>query len=90
MLERPLTIVNALGLHARAASQLVRLANRHRCRITIERTDIGLKANAKSILSVLHLAAGNGTSIFVVADGDDEVEAIAAIEGLFASGFGEL
>lgn len=90
MLERPLAIVNLLGLHARAAAQLVRLAGRFRCRITLRRDDSGVTANAKSILSVLHLAAGYGISISVIAAGEDEQEAVAAIEKLFVDGFGEI
>lgn len=90
MLERPLEIVNSLGLHARAAAQLVRLACTFRCRITLSRKDNGVTANAKSILSVLYLAAGYGVAISVTADGVDEREAVSAIEELFSSGFGEI
>ena len=90
MLERPLPIVNTLGLHARAAARLVRLAATFRCKITLIRGDSGLTANAKSILSVLHLAASAGTDLSVTADGVDEDLAIAAIERLFAEGFGEI
>ena len=90
MLERRLAITNTLGLHARAAAQLVRMANLFRCRITLSRDDNGISANAKSILSVLHLAAGYGANIRLTADGEDEAEAIDAIEKLFVDGFGEI
>ena len=90
MLERRIEIVNALGLHARAAAQLVRLAGNFRCRITLIRNDTGMTANAKSILSVLHLAAAFGVDISVIADGEDDNEALAAIERLFSGGFGEI
>lgn len=90
MLKRRLPIVNALGLHARAAAQLVRLAGKFQCRIMLVRNDTGLSANAKSILSVLHLAASFGTSLDIMADGVDEIEAAAAIEKLFENGFGEI
>ena len=90
MLRQPLPIVNALGLHARAAARLVRLAAKFKCRITLERADTGLTANAKSILSVLHLAASFGTGLSVSADGEDEFEAVNAIRDLFETGFGEL
>ncbi len=90
MLERQLEIINALGLHARAAAQLVRLSGRFVSRITLKRTDNGVSANAKSILSVLHLAAGFGIDLVVIVDGDDEAAAIEAIEQLFATGFGEM
>ena len=90
MLKIPLPIVNALGLHARASAKLVRLAARFKCRIALVREDTGVTANAKSILSVLHLAASFGIGLSVVADGDDESEAVAAIKDLFESGFGEI
>ena len=90
MLERHLTIINALGLHARAAAQLVRLAGRFRSQITLKRLDNGVTANAKSILSVLYIAAGYGVELNVTADGEDEAGAIAAIEKLFVGGFGEI
>ena len=90
MLERHLTIINALGLHARAAAQLVRLAGHFRCQITLKRLDTGVTANAKSILSVLYIAAGHGVELNVTADGEDEIEAIEAIEKLFLDGFGEM
>ncbi len=90
MLKRPLPIVNALGLHARAAARLVRLAAGFRSELTLVRDDSGLTANAKSILSVLHLAAAHGARISLIADGPDEEEAMVAIEELFRSGFGEV
>jgi phosphotransferase system HPr (HPr) family protein len=90
MLDRTVRIKNPLGLHARAAAQLVRLASRFRCRIMLRRNDSGVEANAKSILSVLHLAAGYGVEVTIEADGDDEAEAIVAIEKLFLDGFGEI
>lgn len=90
MLKRQLPIVNTLGLHARAAAKLVSLAATFKCRITLRREDLDIEANAKSILSVLHLAASLGTNISVTADGEDETEAVEAIEDLFKRGFGEL
>ncbi|MEQ1605608.1 MAG: HPr family phosphocarrier protein [Pyrinomonadaceae bacterium] len=90
MLKANLPIVNALGLHARAAARLVRLAVKFKCLITLVREDTQLTANAKSILSVLHLAASFGTGLSVIADGEDETDAVSAIRELFESGFGEL
>ena len=90
MLETEVTIVNALGLHARAAAQLVRLAASFSSKITLHRNDNGRLANAKSILSVLALAASRGTIVRIEADGTDEEAAIDAVQLLFASGFGEL
>lgn len=90
MVERRLRINNALGLHARAAAQLVRMAGRFTSLITLRRDDIDVSANAKSILSVLHLAAGYGVELTIIAAGADEEEAMAAIERLFLDGFGEI
>ena len=90
MLEEHLLIINPLGLHARAAAQLVRLAGQFKSELTIRRDDTGVAANAQSILSVLHLAAPMGTPVTLTADGPDEQQAVAAIVGLIRSGFGEL
>lgn len=90
MLEGNVKVVNPLGLHARAAAQLVRLAARFRSTITLKREDSGAFANAKSILSVLALAAPIGTSLRIEVDGEDEQEACDAITGIFAAGFGEI
>lgn len=90
MLERTVTVCNTLGLHARAAAKLVRLASGFESRIEITRVDSGVSANAKSILSVLYVAAGVGSVISITAEGADETEAMTAIEKLFLDGFGEL
>ena len=85
-----MTVVNDLGLHARAAAQLVRLAGKYRSRITLRREDSGAFANAKSILSVLALAAAIGTVLTIEADGTDEQDAFDAVTAVFADGFGEM
>ena len=90
MLERSLTVINPLGLHARAAAKLVRLACTYKSSVTIEKLDTGGYADAKSILSVLYIAAGSGSSISITVEGPDEIEAMAAIEQLINSGFGEI
>lgn len=90
MLEREVKIVNPLGLHARAAAQLVRLAGQYESRIKLKRTDNNVVADAKSILSVLTLAAARGTRLIIEIDGADEQQALTEIEGLFTSGFGEM
>ena len=82
-------ITNRLGLHARAAAALVRTANNFKCSLRLEREDKTASADAKSILSVLMLAASRGTRLLVHAEGIDETEAIAAVCNLFAKGFGE-
>jgi phosphotransferase system HPr (HPr) family protein len=89
MLSATVTVRNDLGLHARAAAQLVRLARPFNSRITIARQDNGVPADAKSILSVLTLAAAKGTALELVVDGDDEAIAFREIEKLFETGFGE-
>ena len=90
MLEGTVKVVNPLGLHARAAAQLVRLAARFRSTITLKREDSGAFANAKSILSVLALAAPIGTTLLIEVEGDDEHDAREAIVTIFAAGFGEI
>ena len=90
MLEGSVNVVNQLGLHARAAAQLVRVAGKFRSRITLRRTDSDTSANAKSILSLLALAAPVGTQLLIEADGHDEDEALRSVMDLFAGGFGEI
>ncbi len=89
MRESRIVVVNRLGLHARAAAQLVRLAAKFDSSITIFRADRNVFANAKSILSVLALAAAKDTELVVTVSGEDEELAMKEIEGLFANGFGE-
>ena len=89
MVECHVVIVNRLGLHARAASQVVRLASRFQSTIKLERMDGSAMADAKSILSVLMLAAARGTELRLTAEGVDEKEALDELCELFAKGFGE-
>ncbi len=74
---REVMILNKLGLHARAASHLVRLAERFRAEITMEKD--GVRVNAKSIMGILMLAAARGTILRLRAQGHDAPEAIAAL-----------
>ncbi len=90
MLETEIKVVNPLGLHARAAAQLVRLAGKFSSKIIIIRTDNNLFADAKSILSVLTLAASKGTILILEVEGEDEENAFQEIKTLFANGFGEM
>ena len=85
--ERRFVIVNTLGLHARAAAQLVQVANRFRAEIHVEKD--GMQVNGKSIMGVLTLAAAKGASITVSADGEDAEHAIAALAKMIENGFGE-
>lgn len=89
MLSASVTVTNQLGLHARAAAKLVRLASSFNCRITLFRRDTSVYADAKSILSLLTLAASRGTVLELEVNGEDEKEAFAAIEALFISGFAD-
>ncbi len=89
MIERHVVITNRLGLHARAAALLVRTATTFQSVIRLERVDGTAAADAKSILSVLMLAASRGTELLLTADGADEEQAIVELSGLFSSGFGE-
>jgi phosphotransferase system HPr (HPr) family protein len=90
MVEERVLVTNRLGLHARAAAQLVRTANSFQSMLRLERMDGSASADAKSILSVLMLAASRGTELRLEASGADEKEAASALCRLFASGFGEL
>ena len=80
-------IVNKLGLHARAAAKLTHLAGSFQCEIWLSRS--GRRVNAKSIMGVMMLAAGQGTSVRLEAEGGDAEQAIAALTKLIAERFGE-
>ena len=85
--EREFDILNRLGLHARAAAQLVRLANGFASEIRVAKD--GMEVNGKSIMGVLMLAAPKDTKILIRAIGLDAEEAVAAIGELIARKFGE-
>lgn len=85
-----LSVVNHLGLHARAAAQLVKLAGEFESAIVIVREDRSIRADACSIFSVLTLAASKGMTLRLEVEGEDEDEAFAAVTKLFESGFGEI
>jgi phosphotransferase system HPr (HPr) family protein len=89
MVERTLTVTARLGLHARAAAKLVRLASGFHSKVELRRVDSGVSADAKSILSVLMLAASRGTELHASVEGADEEAALTAIDRLFNDGFGE-
>jgi phosphocarrier protein HPr len=90
MQQRRLVISNRLGMHARAAARLVRLANGFRSDIQLARSDaLHRTMNAKSIFSVLLLAATQGTTIDIIVDGPDEIEAMESLCRLIEERFGE-
>ena len=80
-------IVNKLGLHARASARLTQLASTFACEIWLTRNN--RRVNAKSIMGVMMLAAGKGTSVLIEAEGADADKALAALQDLIANKFGE-
>lgn len=85
MTSRDVTVVNALGLHARAAARFVRLASQFACQVRVTR---GARTmDGKSILGLLLLAAARGSVLTISADGPDEAEALAALTALAERGF---
>jgi phosphocarrier protein len=87
MLEQEFTIVNKLGLHARASALLVKNATRFHSEIRIEREDV--EVNGKSIMGIMMLAAAKGTTIRLKIEGDDQEEAMSVLGELITNGFGE-
>ncbi len=87
MIRREVTLVNRLGLHARAASRLVQAAAAHPCDVWLERDE--RRVNAKSIMGVLMLAAPCGSTLVLECDGSGEQAACEALEALIADRFGE-
>jgi phosphocarrier protein len=87
MIKRSITITNKLGLHARASAKLTQAASRYQSGVWIARN--GRRVNAKSIMGVMMLAAGLGSTVELETEGPDEAEAIDAIAKLFADKFGE-
>lgn len=87
MMECEALIVNPLGLHARPAAQLVRVASGFAADVRVAKD--GMEVNGKSIMGVMMLAAECGSSVRVKAEGVDEVAAVEAICALIAQGFGE-
>lgn len=88
MSESTLKVVNPLGLHARPAAKVVECASRFSSDITLSFNN--REIDAKSIMSVLMLAAGQGSQLVLRVSGEDQAAAQEAMEILFSSGFGEL
>jgi phosphocarrier protein HPr len=87
MLQQDVEINNKLGLHARASAKLTQLAGKFKSDIWISRNE--RRVNAKSIMGVMMLAAGKGTSVSIETDGADADQALAALLGLIANKFDE-
>ena len=87
MLTKETQIINKLGLHARASAKLTQLAGKFKCEVWMSK---GMRRiNAKSIMGVMMLAAGKGSTVSIETDGADEAEAMAALLALIADYFGE-
>ena len=87
MTSQAVTVVNQLGMHARAAAKFVHLATRYEARVKVSRD--GREMDGKSIMGILLLAAARGSTITISAEGADERDAVAALVALVESGFGE-
>ena len=87
MITRDFTVSNKLGLHARPSAQITQAASRYTAEVWLSRN--GRRVNAKSIMGVMMLAAGQGSVLTVEADGPDETAAVEAVGELINSGFGE-
>jgi phosphocarrier protein HPr len=87
MTSRSVTVVNQLGMHARAAAKFVHLATRFEARVLVAREM--RQMDGKSIMGILLLAAACGSSLTISADGPDERAAVDALIELVQSGFGE-
>jgi phosphocarrier protein HPr len=87
MLQQEVTIINKLGLHARASAKLTQLASSFKCEVMLSRNN--RRVNAKSIMGVMMLAASKGTTIGIETSGPDEHEAMQAILKLINDYFGE-
>jgi len=87
MTSQSVTVVNQLGMHARAAAKFVHLATRYRAQVRVARD--GREMDGKSIMGILLLAAARGSTIVITAHGDDERDAVAALSDLVKTGFGE-
>jgi phosphocarrier protein HPr len=88
VIEREARIVNPLGMHARPAAELVKVAGRFRCKVEVRKDD--LTVNGKSIMGVMMLAAERGSSIFFRTEGEDAEACMEALVALVADGFHEM
>jgi phosphocarrier protein len=89
MIEKIITIKNRAGIHARPAAVLVQTTKDFKCSIHIEKENENERINAKSIMGIITLGAAYGTELKLIADGEDEEEAIERLVKLFDSKFEE-
>ena len=85
--EKDVSIVNRLGLHARPAAMFVRIASRYRCEVWVDKE--GEEVNGKSIMGLMMLAAGQGSILRIRCEGDDAGKAMRDLEELIKAGFNE-
>jgi phosphocarrier protein HPr len=86
-IEKEIPIVNRLGLHARPAAMFVRIASRYRCEVWVDKE--GEEVNGKSIMGLMMLAAGQGSTLRIRCEGEDASKAMHDIEELIKAGFNE-
>jgi phosphocarrier protein len=87
MIKKELLIENKLGLHARAAAQIVKTSSAYSSKIIMSKD--GLEVDGKSIMGIMMLAAGKGSSVQLIVQGSDEDQAVDGLEKLFRDKFGE-
>jgi phosphocarrier protein len=87
MLKQTTTVINKLGLHARASAKLTKIAGAFPCQVWVSKGE--RRVNAKSIMGVMMLAAGIGSEIEIETDGDQEAQAMDALLALLVDKFGE-
>ena len=87
-MNKELTIVNKMGMHARPAAQFVKRASKYKCDVWVEKDDEPV--NGKSIMGLMMLAAGHGEKIKLTTQGVDAEAAMADLEELITSGFGDV
>ena len=87
MLKQTTTVINKLGLHARASAKLTKIAGTYPCQVWVSKGE--RRVNAKSIMGVMMLAAGIGSEIEIETDGEQEAQAMYALLALLADKFGE-
>ncbi|MCI5676792.1 MAG: HPr family phosphocarrier protein [Clostridia bacterium] len=85
MISRDVTIINAIGLHARPATFFIQKASSYKCSVYVEKDD--RRVNAKSLLGVLSLGIAKGMTVKLIADGSDEKDALDGLEALINTGF---
>ena len=87
MISKDIEIINKLGLHARASAKLTQLAAKYQCEVWMTRNQ--RRVNAKSIMGVMMLAAGKGTTVMLETEGPDEQECMESLVQLIENRFGE-